>query len=115
MTLCLSWLIRHPRLAIFLLLLMAALGYVVYLFQPHGYRNLERLEAMANRCTPPGGSVIYVRECFREAGMQLMIEAIGSGEEGRLFSGRQNIYAHKGDTVLAGTTNSGVARAYSMW
>jgi hypothetical protein len=103
----LSWLRRHPILAILLLLLSAVLGYVGYLFQPHGYRNLERLETLANRCTPPSASVAYVQECFREGGLQLTTESVANDEENPIVSGRQNLYAHKGDTVLAGTTNSG--------
>jgi hypothetical protein len=107
MSFFLSWVRRHPGLAIFLLLLMAVLGYVFYLFQPHGYRNLERLENLANRCTPPNASVVQVRECFREAGVQLQTDAIENDEENPIVSGPQNIYVHKGDTMMSGTTNSG--------
>jgi hypothetical protein len=68
---------------------------------------LERLENLANRCTPPNASVLYVRECFRETGVQLETDAIESDEENAIVSGRQNIYVHKGDTLMSGTTNSG--------
>lgn len=103
----LNWPRRHSLLTSFLLLLAVALGYLVYLFQPHGYRNLERLEYLASRCSQSDASLGNAQACFREAGIAVQTEAVGSNEENPIISGRQNIYVHKGDTIVTGTTNSG--------
>ena len=110
MSLCSSWLRRHPGLAVFFLVLILALGYTVYLFQPHGYRNLQRLENLANGCTSPGKNVADVRACFQATAIAPKIEfapyPIESDEEPPLISG---LLAHKGDTVMATTTQSGAS------
>jgi hypothetical protein len=87
---------------------MLAMGYTVYLFQPHGYRNLQRLENLANGCTSPGKNIVEVRACFQATAIAPKIDfepyLIESDEAPPLISG---LLAHKGDTVMATTTQSG--------
>ena len=61
---------RHPWLVIAVRLLVFVLGYFAYLFQPHDHRNLDRLEGLANRCTPFGAPLADVNRCFRTAGIE---------------------------------------------
>ena len=90
-----------------LLLFISVSGYAVYLFQPHGYRNLERLESTANRCTLTSSSIADVSDCFRQEGIQF--SALPKAQEETLIysDGRVRITAHKGDTPMTAMTRSG--------
>jgi hypothetical protein len=107
MSACLSWLGRHPWLTGGLLLLMSISGYAVYLFQPHGYRNLERLESLANRCTSAGTTITDVGDCFRRAGIEFSTLPKAVEENPLFFDGQARITAHKGDTPMVASTRSG--------
>jgi len=107
MSACLSRLRRHPWLAGGLLPLMSVSGYAVYLFQPHGYRNLERLESLANRCSSAGRSITDVSDCFRRAGIESSVLSRAEQEYPLYFDGRVRITAHKGDSWMTALTHSG--------
>jgi hypothetical protein len=104
---CWSWPRRHPWLAIAVLLLVSILGYLAYLFQPHGYRNLERLEGLANRCTSLGASIADVSSCFQTAGIEFTAYPRANEEAPLFFNGRVTITAHKGDIPMVAATRSG--------
>ena len=103
----LSWVRRHPWLVGALLLLISVSGYALYLFQPHGYRNLERLESLANRCTSMGSSIAQVSDCFRRAGIEFSALPKAEEEYRVYFDGRGRITAHKGDIPMTAMTRSG--------
>jgi hypothetical protein len=103
----LSWVRRHPWLVSALLLLISVSGYAVYRFQPHGYRNLERLESLANRCTSPGSSIADVNDCFRRAGIEFSVLPKAEEEDPVYYDGRVRITAHKGDIPMTALTHSG--------
>jgi hypothetical protein len=107
MSACLSRFRRYPWLVGGLLLFMSASGYVVYLFQAHGHRNLERLESLANRCTSLGASITDVGDCFRRAGIEFSALPKAEEEYTLYFDGRVRITAHKGEIPMTASTRSG--------
>jgi hypothetical protein len=102
-----GWPRRHPWLAVISLLLVSALGYVIYLFQPHGYHNLERLESLANGCTSPGASIADVGNCLRATEIQFNEYPKANEEDPLVFNSRVSITAHKGDIPVLAVTHSG--------
>jgi hypothetical protein len=102
-----SWPRRHPSLTAALFLFTSVLGYAIYLFQPHGYGNLERLEKVANRCTSPGASTVDVSTCFQSAGIAFTVLPKANQEDHLFSDGRVNLTAHKGDTPMVASTHSG--------
>jgi hypothetical protein len=107
MVVFLSWSRRHPWLVGGLILIASILGYAIHLFQPHGYRNLERLESLANRCTLLGASLADVSECFRRADIEFSSLPKAAVEDILYFDGRVRITAHKGDIPMIAMTRSG--------
>ena len=107
MSACLCGFKRHPWLKGGLLVLMLVLGGAVYLSQPHGYRNLERLENLANRCTSPSASMADVGDCLRRSGIEFSALPKAEEDEPVYFDGRVRITAHKGDTPMTASTHSG--------
>ena len=67
---------------------MSVSGYAIYLFQPYGYLNLERLEGLANSCTSAGSSITDVGDCFRRAGIEFSALPKAEEEIPLYFDGR---------------------------
>lgn len=108
MSSCLNWCFRrHPWLTAAVLLLTSVSGYAVYLFQPRGYGNLERLEGLANGCTSAGASITDVGDCFRRTGIEFSMLPEAAKEYPLYFDGRTSIIAHRGDIPMTALTRSG--------
>jgi hypothetical protein len=103
----LRWVRRHPWLVSTLFLLISVAGYAVYRLQPHGYRNLERLESLANRCTSTGSSIADVGDCFRRAGIEFSALPKAEEEYTVYYDGRVRMTAYKGDIPMTALTRSG--------
>lgn len=104
-----SWPRKHPRPTIAALLLVGVVAYVVYRLQPHGYRNLERLEKLANSYTVTGGSVVDVSSCFQAGGIEFTTYPRAIQETPFFFNGQRRIVAHRGEIFIVASTRSGAS------